>query len=84
MGCHSKNDGTLGRASRINYQERLEEWAKKDPFIYHKALISYVFNEPILDIENRLSAENMLKYFDAAQYIVENIMHAPFRTDKKE
>ena len=47
-----------------------------------KALVSYIFHEPISTIEGRLSLEDIDKYSDMALWMIENVMLAPFKKNK--
>jgi hypothetical protein len=57
------------------------KWGERDPSLLKRALISYVFHEPIAAVAE-FSAEEIDKWSDAALWIIDSIMYAPFKSKK--
>lgn len=57
------------------------KWGAKDPSFIKRALISYIFHEPISSVED-FSADDIDKWSDAALWIIDSIIYAPFKSKK--
>jgi hypothetical protein len=59
---------------------KLKEYiAEDDPFLYKKMIVSYIFHEPIMGLEDKMSAYDIDKYYTAALVIIDSILFAPFK-----
>jgi hypothetical protein len=42
-------------------------------------IVSYIFHEPIMGLEDKMSAYDIDKYYTAALVIIDSILFAPFK-----
>lgn len=67
-----------GPASAIT--EELKKYITDgDPLLYKKMVVSYIFHEPIMGLEDKMSAYDIDKYYTAALVIIDSILFAPFK-----
>lgn len=79
--CRADDKQCPGRYD-VPLRERIDEWGRKDPSFIKKALIAYVFHESVIDIQDRFSAEDIDKWSDAALYVIDSVIFAPFKNKR--
>lgn len=71
--------GVGKRVKPPKVNETIAEYTKKEPFLVKTALISAIFNEPITQLENSLSIDQIDKFYNLALWIIDNVYFAPFK-----
>ena len=71
-------NGTVLKSEDVT--NKLKEYiAEDDPFLYKKMIVSHIFHEPIMGLEDKMSAYDIDKYYTAALVIIDSILFAPFK-----
>lgn len=77
MGLAQENE-------RKTIREQVDDFSGEDPLLLRKAIVSRYFNIPINEVTDRLTLNDINKYYIAALHLVDIIDMAPFKSTKKQ